>query len=184
MSNSSNHRPAIEPVFLFRDDLSERDRSKELLKIAKAVDGKFKWFKWFTFQKEAKFFADHSRDIGLSEKVKRAALGETNLVITHNGVTGSGKSTYFQLCCMEICKRLLSTAELNKDTMFAITVRTMVRYPCKDGDVDIKYLAAGEDGLLKPTLDLHEDDDGRCIFSGLEAFKSHFAAVKSLLKCQ
>jgi hypothetical protein len=61
--------------------------------------------------------------------------------------------------------------------MFAITVQTMVGYQRKDSNVDIKNLAAGEDGSLKLTLDLHEDDDGRCIVSGLDAFKSYFAAV-------
>jgi hypothetical protein len=88
---------------------------------------------------KVEIFAEHSQAIGLSKKVERAALGEINLVVSHNGVTGSGRSTYFQLFCKERCKKLLSTAELNKDTMFAITVQTMVRYPRKDGD-----LAAGE----------------------------------------
>ena len=160
--------------------MSKTERSeKELEKINKAVVGKSEWFKSFTFRNEAKFFADHSREIGLSEKVKRAALGEINLVITHNGVTGSGKSTYCQLCCMEICNELLATAEINEKIMFAITVRTMVGYPRDDGDVTIKYLAAGEDGALKPTLGLLGGDDGRRIFSGLEAFVNHLAAVKT-----
>jgi hypothetical protein len=80
---------------------------------------------------------------------------------------------------MGICKTLLSTADQKQDTMFAITVRTIVGYPSWDNDADIKYLAAGEDGLLKPTPELQNDDDGRRIFSGLEAFESHFAAVKT-----